>query len=148
MTPNRFGPILLAPPFSKVWHCRHGFDSAWPLDASALAMSGSIGSGPAGAPFSALPAAAAAPASAPGGRKTAFSNAFGRTIWLASMPVTIAIIIAVSTDAMTLFHSKDDIDASLLPSCRLDFGRPTRMPGPQKIGFCTPTQTNYDAFGA
>ena len=27
VTPYRFGPILLAPPFSKVWHCVHTFES-------------------------------------------------------------------------------------------------------------------------
>jgi hypothetical protein len=45
------------------------------------------------------------------------------------IPVTIATIIAVSTDAMILFHSKDDISALF------DSSTFTICAGPEKIGF-------------
>jgi len=72
-----------------------------------LASSGPIGSSFAAAGCS---AAAVATCSAPAGRKTAFSSGFGRTSSLARIPAAIATIIAVSTDAMILFHSNADIN--------------------------------------
>ena len=48
-TPNRLGPILLASPLPKVWHCRQTLAICWPCAASALAMNGPIGSSGAGA---------------------------------------------------------------------------------------------------
>jgi hypothetical protein len=45
------------------------------------------------------------------------------------MPVTIATIIAVSTDAMILFHSKDDISVLWVSSTS------TICAGREKIGF-------------
>ena len=83
----------------------------------------------------ASPAAAAAVASPPATRKTGFSSFVGRTSLPARMPGTIATIIAVSTEAMILFHSKDDI------------GDPSGPGGRQKIGFPPTTQLNYHAFG-
>src|SRR5256885_12624527 len=62
------------------------------------------------------------------------------------MPATIATIIAVSTDAMILFHSKDDIAALRL--CRAAALQPADGAGRQKIGFRPATQPNYHASGA
>src|SRR5579862_7785387 len=65
------------------------------------------------------------------------------------MPVTIAMIIAVSTDPMILFHSNDGIGVlfvtcpQVAPYRRI--GRPSR--GRQEIGFPPPTQTNYRPSG-
>src|SRR5712672_2588853 len=61
------------------------------------------------------------------------------------MPATIATIIAVSTDAMILFHSKDDIEALRL--CRAVALQPAGCAGRQKIGFRPATQPNYHASG-
>src|SRR5205823_1956878 len=107
MTPNRLGPILLGSPLLNVWHCRQTLATCSPCLGSAFAMYCAIGSGAAAAP-GAEAAAAVAPASAPGGTQTGCSRSFGWTSWLARMPETIATIIAVSTDAMILFHSIDD----------------------------------------
>src|SRR5207253_435212 len=61
-------------------------------------------------------------------------------IWLARMPATIATIIAVKTDAMILFHSKDGIGV-LFDSAWRAAGRR------EKIGFPPATQPNYRASG-
>jgi hypothetical protein len=96
--------------------------SCSPRFGSALTSSGSIGSSFAAAGCSAV---AAAVCSVPAGRNTGFSSGFGRTSWIARIPDAIATIIAVSTEAMILFHSNADID-NLSP-------RPVRI--------------NYHAFG-
>src|SRR5436305_14755987 len=103
---QRFGPILLAPPLLKVWHWTQTLASCSPLFGSALASSGSIGSGPAAAPCG---AEAVATCSEPAGRKTAFSSGFGRTSWPANIPDNIPMIIAVRIEAIIFFHSNDDI---------------------------------------
>src|SRR5438046_7815366 len=105
---HRFGPILLGPPLVKVWHAAQTLAICSPFFGSALASNGPIGSGPAAAPSA---AGALALGSAPATTKTGFSSSFGRTSWLARIPDAIATIIAVSTEAMILFHSNDDIGA-------------------------------------
>src|SRR5208283_4775228 len=90
-----------------LWHWTQTLAICSPFFGSALASSGSIGSGPAAAPGAGV---AVATCSAPAGRKTGFSSGFERTSWPARIPDTIATIIAVMIEAMTLFHSKDDID--------------------------------------
>src|SRR6516165_1305617 len=105
--PHKFGPILFGPPLSKVWHAWHIVVSCWPLFGSALASNGPIGSS-----FGAAAASVEAGAvdAAPATTKTGFSSSFGRTSMFDKIPATIAMISAVSTEAMILFHSKDDID--------------------------------------
>src|SRR5258708_40358458 len=99
ITPNRLGPILLAPPFSKVWHCRQTLATCCPRAGSALASAGSIGSGPAAAPPAGAPAVeGAAPPPAPGGREAGFFGCLGRTIEVAGMAPAIATIIAGRTE--------------------------------------------------
>src|SRR5271156_1019537 len=104
---HKFGPILFAPPLLKVWHVAQTLAICSPFLGSAAASNGPIGSGPAAAPS----AGALAVGSAPATTKTGFSSSFGRTSWPAKIPQAIATIIAVSTEAIILFHSNDDIDA-------------------------------------
>ena len=106
-TSHKFGPILFGPPLSKVWHAWQTVVSCWPFFGSALASSGAIGSSFAAAGCSAGALAAGSP---PATTKTGFSSGFGRTSMFDRIPATIATISAVSTEAMILFHSKDDID--------------------------------------
>jgi hypothetical protein len=47
-TPYRFGPTMLAPPFSKLWQAAQTCMAWRPASGSALASSGLIGSGPFG----------------------------------------------------------------------------------------------------
>jgi len=118
----------------------------------------------------ALPAGPAEPAPEPSDACTAARDPFpDLQSVLASINVTIpsnillmapyiATIIAVSTDAMILFHSKDGIGVpSLPPRAQSDrAGRtlpcPTGLPdhrhrARQRIGFPPRTQMNYDGFG-
>src|ERR1700730_14825643 len=106
--PHRLGPILFGPPLLNVWHAAQTLAICSPFLGSALASNGPIGSGPAAAPSA---AGALVVGSAPATMNTGFSSSFGRTSCPAKIPDAIATIMAVSTDAMLLFHSNDDIDA-------------------------------------
>src|SRR5215470_14681340 len=118
VTSQRFGPILLGPPLSKVWQVTHTLASCSPLFGSALASSGSIGSSLVEAVCS---PGAAATCSAPAGIKTGFSRRLGSISWLARIPQTHATISAVRTEAMILFHSNADIDDLFPPGGRVQY---------------------------
>jgi hypothetical protein len=63
----------------------------------------------------------------------------------ATIPVTMATIIAVSTEAMILFHSKDDIGALSAPPFRRGYQRRAPRRARQQNGFRPPAQINYHA---
>ena len=114
-----------------------------PCSASALAISGAIGSGPA-----ARPARPRRPRRRPRLRRRAADrpaspDASGERAGSPGCPATIATIIAVSTDAMILFHSKDDIGVL---SARSSRHRPA--PSARRKSNSAPTaQPNYHASG-
>src|SRR3569623_946936 len=77
--PNRFGPTLCGPPFSKVWQAAHFLETAWPFSAEAVLSRSAIGTS--GAAFAGPPAGAASVTaiSQPG-----FSGGYGAKIaWAA-----------------------------------------------------------------